>query len=104
MNTEFIRHLDLISQPLTTIFNFSLRKGVFPNLENGESNAFFKLRPRSKANNYRLISAIYAVTKDLERIVHNQIYEYLKATKALKVSQSDFQKYCSPITSMIELV
>ena len=35
-------------------------------------------------------------------MVHGQIYEHLKATNALTMSQSAFQKCCSTITSLID--
>ena len=35
-----------------------------------------------------------------ERIVHDQVYEYLKANKVLTMSQSAIQILCSTITSL----
>ena len=94
---------DLISQPLTMIFNSSLRKGVFPDIwKVAKVTPIFKSRSRSDANNYRPILVVSVFPRILERIVHNQIYEHLKATKALTMSQSAFQKCCSTITSLID--
>ena len=84
------------------IFNSSLRKGVFPDiLKVAKLTPIFKSGSRSDANNYRPISVVSVFPRILERIVHNQIYEHLKATKALTMSQSAFQKLCSTITSLI---
>ena len=80
---------DLVSQPLTMIFNSSLRKGVFPDIwKVAKVTPIFKLGSRSDANNYRPISVVSVFPRILERIVHNQINEHLTATKALTMSQS----------------
>ena len=95
--------VDIISPPLTMIFNSSLRKGVFPDMwKVAKVTPMFKSGSRSEANNYRPISVVSVFSRILEKIVHNQIYEYLKATKALKMSRSAFQKCCSTITSLID--
>ena len=87
---------DLISQQLTMIFNSSLRKGVFPDIwKVAKVASIFKSRSRSDANNYRPISVVSVFPRIIEKIVRNQIYEHLKATKALAMSQSAFQKCCS---------
>ena len=62
----------------------------------------FKSDSRSDINNYRPISVVPVFPRILERIVHNGIYEHLKAAKALTMSQSAFQKCCSTITSLID--
>ena len=94
---------DLISQPLTTIFNSSLRKIVFLNIwKVANVTPIFKSGSKSDANNYRPISVVSVFPRILERIVHNQIYEHFKVTKALTMSQSAFQKCCSTIASLID--
>ena len=93
---------DLISQPLTMIFNSSLRKGVFPDIwKVAKVTPIFKSGSSSDTNNYRPISVVSVVPRILKRMVHNQIYEHLKATKAITISQSAFQKCCSTIKSLI---
>ena len=62
----------------------------------------FKSGSSSDANNYTPISVVSVFPRILERIVHGQIYENLKATKALKMSQLAFQQRCSTITSLID--
>ena len=84
------------------IFNSSLRKGVFPDIwKVVKVSPIYKSGSGSDANNYRPISVVSVFPRILERIVHNQIYEHLKATKALTMSQSAFRKCCSTITSLI---
>ena len=94
---------DLISQPLTMIFNSSLRKGVFPDIwKVAKVTPIFKSDSRSDANNYKPISVVPVFPRILERIVHNQIYEHLKASKSLTMIQSALQKCCSTITLLID--
>ena len=38
----------------------------------------------------------------LERVLHDQVYEYLKVNKVLTKSQTAFQKLCSTITALID--
>ena len=45
---------------------------------------------------------ISVFSRILERVVHDQVYEYLKINKVLTKSQSAFQKLCSTITSLID--
>ena len=95
--------VDLISKPLTLIFNSSLWKGIFPDVwKLARVTPIFKSGSKSVANNYRPISVISVFSRILERLVHDQVYEYLKVNKVLTMSQSAFQTLCSTITSLID--
>ena len=65
-------------------------------------NPIFKSGSRSDANNYRPISVICVFSRILERIVHDQVYDYLRSRDILTTSQSAFQKLCSTVTSLID--
>ena len=85
------------------VFNSSLRKGILPDVwKLARVTPIFKSGSKSEANNYRLISVISVFSRILERTVHDQVCEYLKANKVLTMSQSVFQKLCSTITSLID--
>ena len=85
---------DLICKPLTMVFNSSLRKGIFPDVwKLARATPIFKSGSQSEANNYRPISVNSVFSRILERIVHDQVYEYLKANKVLTMSQSAFQNF-----------
>ena len=95
--------MDLICKPLTIVFNSSLRKGIFPDVwKLVRVTPIFKTGSKSEANNYRPISVISVFSRILERVVHDQVYEYLKINKVLTKSKSAFQKPCSTITSLID--
>ena len=52
--------------------------------------------------NIPTISMIFVFSRILERIVLDQVYEYLKANKFLTMSQSAFHKLCSTIIFLID--
>ena len=46
-------------------------------------------------------SVISIFSRMLERLVHDQLFDFLKANKKFTCNQSAFQKLCSTITSLI---
>ena len=93
---------DLIAKPLKIIFNDSLINGAFPDIwKLARVTPIFKSGAKNDANNYRPISVISIFSRMLERLVHDQLYDFLKANKKLTCNQSAFQKLCSTITSLI---
>ena len=84
-------------------FQLFLKERCLPDIcKVAKITPFFISGSRSDANNYKPISVVSVFPRILERTVHNQIYEHLKATKALTMSQSAFQKCCSTISSLID--
>ena len=47
------------------------------------------------------LGVISVFSRILERIVHDQLYEFLRANKVIARNQSAFQKLCSMVTSLI---
>ena len=72
---------DLITKPLTMIFNSSLTNRVFPDIWP--------------------ISVISVFSRILERIVHDQLNEFLRVNKVITRNQSAFQELYSAVTSLI---
>ena len=82
---------DFITKPLTMIFNSSLMNGVFPDIWNiARITPTFKSSAKKDVNNYRPISIISVFSRILERIAHDQLYEFLRANKVITTSQSAF--------------
>ena len=83
----------IIAEPLTKLFNKSLRDGIFP--------AFWKLanvKPifknkgsPSDISNYRPISLLSCLSKVLEKLVFKQIYEHLMNHDLLTDKQSGYR-------------
>ena len=77
-----------ICKPLAMSFNSSFRHGIFPDIwKLARVTPIFKSGSRSDANNYRPISVICVLSRILERIVHDQVYDYLRSRDILTTSQ-----------------
>ena len=91
---------DFIGKPLTMIYNSSLETGVFPDIWKLASvTPIFKAGPRNDANNYRPISVISIFSRILEKIVHDQMVEFLQPI--FTKNQAAFRKLYSTVTSLI---
>ena len=62
----------LVSKPLTLIYNASLEKGIFPQIwKLARVAPIYKTGSKTDLNNYRPISVLSAVSRILEKIVHD---------------------------------
>lgn len=90
------RTADLISPSLTSLFNKSLKTGVFPKvMKIAHISPLFKGGDKSSPSNYRPISLLPILSKVLERIVHNQINTYLTQHALLPDNQFAYRKQFS---------
>ncbi len=90
---------------LLYIFNLSIKTKTFPELwKPAKVTPLFKAGDPSDANNYRPISILPTLGKVLERLVHNQLYEYLTANNLLNSCQSGFRKGHSTGTCLIDFL
>ena len=103
ISTKLIKDAaDFIWKPLTMVFNSSLKYGVFPDIwKLARVTPIFKTGSKKDANNYRPISVISVFSRMLEKIVHDQLIEYLVTNKLLTPNQSAFRKLYSTVTSLI---
>ena len=93
---------DLIAKHLEIIFNDSVINGVFPAIwKLARVTPIFKSGAKNDVNNYRPISVISIFSRMLERLVHNQLFDFLKANRKLTCNQAAFQKLCSTTTSLM---
>ena len=91
---------DFIWKPLIMVYNSSLETGVFPDFWKLASvSPIFKAGPRNDVNNYRPISVIAIFSRILEKIVHDQMFEFLQPI--FTKNQAAFRKLYSTITSLI---
>ena len=71
------------------MFNQSISTGIVPTeWKLARVTPIFKKGARQDVNNYRPISIIPAVAKIFERIIYNQLYEYLNFNDLLANCQS----------------
>ena len=94
------RACEFIHVPLAYIINLSLSTGDFPaDWKRARVVPLFKSGARGDLNNYRPISILPVVSKLLEGIVHDQLYQSLAANNVLSGSQSGFRPGFSTATA-----
>ena len=93
----------IVTRSLTFIINQSITTGIFPNAwKRARVSPIFKEDLRTDPNNYRPISVLPVVSKLIERVVFNQLYEYLNSNNLLTESQSGFRPMFSTETALLE--
>ena len=90
---------------LTLIVNQSLSSGIFPNkLKIAKVIPIFKKDDAHSLNNYRPISLLPPISKVFEKVVQEQLTEFLNVNKLLYNSQYGFRKAHSTETATLELI
>ena len=81
----------MLSQPLSIVFNRSLRQGYFPSpWKDGHLTPIHKKDDKLLPSNYRPISLLDPVGKIMERCVHKHLYNYICENQTLTPFQSGF--------------
>ena len=94
--------IETICQPLAIAFNASLEKGTFPdNWKVARVTPVFKSGQKSNLSSYRLISVLSVCSRLLEKLAHDQLYDFLRASELLSKNQFVFRKLHSTITSIL---
>ena len=82
-----------ISQSLTIIINQLLTTGIFPDaFKLSKVIPLFKKGDSSGLVNYRSISLLPTISKILEKVIHDQLYEYFDKFNLLAEQQYGFRK------------
>ena len=93
----------IVTRSLTFIINQSITTGIFPNAwKRARVSPIFKEDLKTDPNNYRPISVLPVVSKLIERVVFNRLYEYLNNNRLLTESQSGFRPMFSSETALLE--
>ena len=94
---------DVVAPSLTCIFNQSLLTGLYPSdWKLAKVTPIFKNGSKTDLNNYRPISVIPAVAKIFEKIIYDQLYNYLNVNDLLTSCQSGFRSLHSTLTALLE--
>ena len=95
----------VISEPLSIIFNLSIKHGVFPDLMKiAEIVPLHKGGDESMCNNYRPISLLITISKILEKVVYKRTYSFLEKNNILFQSQYGFRTKHSCADAIAELM
>ena len=93
----------IVAPSLTAIFTKSIITGIYPTeWETARVTPVFKKGVKSDLNNYRPISVIPVVSKVFEKIVYDQLYQYLNDNKLLLSCQSGFRSLRSTLMALLE--
>ena len=93
----------VVAPSLAEIFNTSIDMKQFPfEWKTAKVIPLFKRSQRSQLDNYRLISILPVVSKLIERILYNQIYEYFDQPNLFSKHQFGFKPYHSTTTTLLD--
>ena len=94
-----------ISPYLTLLLNQCLTTGIFPEkLKIAKIIPIFKKVDAQILNNYRPISLLPTISKLFERVIYNQLYNYLNIHDIITSCQYGFRRHHSTELAAIELV
>ncbi len=98
--------INIISIPLSVVFNKSLNNGIFPDkIKIAEIIPIYKLKgQKDDLSSYRPISLLPVISKVLEKIVYNRVYWFLCKKQLLYHSQYGFRHNHSTIDAVLELI
>ena len=93
---------NIIAPSLTQIFIKSINTGIFPTeWKLARVTPIFKKVKRDDPNNYRPISVIPTVAKIFDKIIYDQLCDYLNGNNLLTRCQSGFRSLHSKLTALI---
>ena len=93
-----------VAHPLSLIFKNCVDSGIFPDSwKKADVQPVYKKHNRQIKSNYRPISLLPICGKILEKIVFDQVYQYLNNNKLLSKFQSGFRPGDSCIYQLISI-
>ncbi len=96
---------DFIAIPILQIINTSINITKFPiSMKEAKVMPLHKGGSKEMPENYRPILVLSVLSKILERIVHNQVYEFFQKEGLLNPAQSGFRKLHSTTTCALSVV
>mgnify|MGYP002279559993 CR=1 FL=1 len=98
------RIIHWIAEPLRHVFNLSICTGNYPNaFKLAKVIPIFKKDNPNQCQNYRPISILPCVSKILERIIFNQMYDFFEKHDILCPNQYGFRKHYSTDLAVLDL-
>ncbi|KAF2349643.1 Reverse transcriptase domain, partial [Trinorchestia longiramus] len=94
---------EVISEPLTNIFNRSLETGMVPDdWKHANVTLIFKKGNKQIPNNYRPISLTSVISKTIERLFKVRITKHLNDQNLINDTQHGFREKCSYLTNLLD--
>lgn len=94
----------IIADPLSHIINLSIIQGVVPDdFKSARVVPIYKMNDKTDVGNYRPVSILSVVSKVIERVIYDQLEEYLVKRNLLYDFQSGFRHGFSTDTCLIYL-
>ena len=91
----------ILTKPVTELCNLSISLSIFPDdCKQAKLKPLYKKGNKDEPKNYRPISLLPQISKVIEKIVHEQILEYLDSNNILYRYQSGFRPYHSTDTCL----
>ena len=95
---------DAIVPILSHLINRSFEEGIFPErLKRAKVITLYKEGSKIDKNNYRPIPLLTVWSKMFERVMYNQMYNYLEHFSLFKKKQFGFRSKLSTIDALVEL-
>ena len=102
-NRSLKERVELIAPSLCAIFNRAIYAQTYPSdLNIAKVSAIFKSGEKEDLNNYRPISVIPTLARVFERLIYNQIYDYLTNDNLLNSKQYGFRSLHSTALALSE--
>lgn len=104
ISARFLKDAASVVTPLTHIINISLRSGQVPKeFKTARVVPLYKKDDCNQEGNYRPVSILPVVSKIFERIVHEQLYNFLCEKDLMYERQSGFRSKFSTNTALTYL-
>jgi hypothetical protein len=93
---------DILAPFIAHIFNLSIKAGVFPDaLKHARVSPLFKKGDPFLTSNYRPVSVLLTLSKVFERIILNQLMQFLERNEIMSAAQYGFLKKVSTKTALV---
>ena len=95
--------MPILAQPLSQLFNLSLSLGLFPDCwKTARAAPVFKDGPADESSNYRPISVLPVVYRLFEKLLYDQLYNYLDSNKLIFGKQSAYRQLYSVLSCLLK--